>query len=352
LAQLEGEYGLLSQRPDLAVGHLERAAQSFAELHADRRAARSNLWLAEAHLLGQNPQSADAALMQALTVWRAIGADAILGELHSLPVVIKYLNGNPEHPAHSIHEAYRTQTQAANTESATRVYLHSLGGARLELAGQMVRLELRRSLEVLAYLMRAAQHHPEGSSIQDVLRDLFPDVPQRQARLYFHQVRYELEKKIPGLSVPYNAATRTYAIQAAFEITWDVFEFEAALAEQSPAGVTRAFKIYAGNLMPQAEGQWLESERAVLEAHALKSGLHWCKTWFERQQYGRCIQLATRLLEIDPFDESLAEHLVQATKALEGRVAARQTVKRLHQRFASELGGEQVTRPARLEPVP
>ena len=349
LAQLEGEYCLLSQRPDLAVSHFERAARAFAELHADRRAARSNLWLAEAHLLvqpevGQNSRAADAALTRAVTVWRAIGADAILNELHSLSAVLKYLKANPDHPAYSIHEAYRSQLQTANPEStgsgftSSGLYLHSLGGARLEFAGQTVRLELRRSLEVLAYLIRAGQHQPQGSSIRDVLRDLFPDVPQRQARLYFHQVRYELEKKIPGLSVPYNALTRTYAIESVHEITWDVLEFEAALADQSPAGVTRAFKLYSGSLLPRAEGEWLESERAALDAHALKSGLHWCKTWFERQQYGRCIQLATRLLQIDPLDESLGQHLVMATKALEGRVAARQTVKRLRQRFDSEFG--------------
>ena len=42
----------------------------------------------------------------------------------------------------------------------------------------------------------------------------------------------------------------------------------------------------------------------------------------------------------------LNEHLVRATRALEGRVAARQTVKRLRQRFETELG----TLPVTLEP--
>lgn len=155
--------------------------------------------------------------------------------------------------------------------------------------------------------------------------------------MYFHQVRYELDKKIPGLSVPYNASSKTYSIDCALEITWDVLEFEAVLAEQTPTSVTRAFNLY-GPFMPQAEGEWLETERSLLNAHAFKLGLEWCKTWFERQQYGRCIQLATQLLEIDPLDESLNEYLVRATKALEGRVAARQTLKRVHQRFESELG--------------
>jgi DNA-binding SARP family transcriptional activator len=337
LALLEGEYCLRSQQPELAVSHLTRAAQAFVELHTDRNAGRAYLWLAEAQLAVQNLSAADHALENAGVIWRALGADAILNEFQSLPGVLAHLNRDSNHPARGLYDAYCVQTQIPQSHSSTRLHLFSLGQVRLELDGVAVRLELRRALEVLAYLLRSAQTHPAGSSIQEVVRDLFPDVPQRQARLYFHQVRYELEKKIPGLSVPYCTRSKTYALHC-FEITWDVLEFEAALAEQSPAGVTRAFQLYAGSLMPQAEGEWLETERATLNVLALKSGLEWCKTWFERQQYGRCIQLATRLLEIDPLDESLGEHLVRATKALEGRVAARQTVKRLRQRFESELG--------------
>jgi DNA-binding SARP family transcriptional activator/tetratricopeptide (TPR) repeat protein len=345
-AMLEGEFYLRRQQPELAVSHLERASRALMELHADRNAARAQLWLAEAHLAQQNPCAADSALEDAATIWRALGADAILSELRALPNVLQHLNNDSNHPARGMYDAFHRQTRVPAMLAPARLHLYSLGKSRLELDGTAVRLELRRALEVLVYLLRVAQTHPEGSSIQNVLRDLFPDVAQRQARLYFHQVRYELEKKIPGLGVPYNATNRTYALRCDFEITWDVLEFEAALAEQSPAGVTRAFKLYGGGLMPNAEGEWLESERASLNAHALKSGLEWCKTWFERQQYGRCVQLATRLLEIDPLDESLNEHLVRATRALEGRVAARQTVKRLRQRFETELG----TLPVTLEP--
>ncbi len=337
-AMLEGEYHLRRHQPEQAVPHLERAAQALTELHAERNAARAQLWLAEAHLVQQNPCAADNALEDAATIWRALGADTILSELRALPNVLQHLNKDPNHLARGLYDTFHRQTRVPAMLAPARLHLYSLGTSRLELDRTTVRLELRRALEVLVYLLRVAQAHPEGSSIQNVLRDLFPDVPQRQARLYFHQVRYELEKKIPGLGVPYNATNRTYALRCDFEITWDVLEFEAALAEQSPAGVTRAFKLYGGGLMPNAEGEWLESERATLNAHALKSGLEWCRTWFERQQYGRCVQLATRLLEIDPLDESLNEHLVRATRALEGRVAARQTIKRLRQRFETELG--------------
>jgi tetratricopeptide (TPR) repeat protein len=349
LALLEGEYCLRNQQPDRAVPHLERAAQAFKDLDLERHAARTYLYLSEAHLMQAGNGSADAALEAAAVIWRSLGTDAPLNDFDTLPLTLEHLRQQPQHAAHGLYETLQLQNQRAPIPAAGRqLHLITLGAARLELNGISVRLELRRAIELLAYLLRAAHNgqdrarpegsRPEGCSMTEVLCDLFPDVPQRQARLYFHQVRYELEKKIPGLSVPYNAIKRTYMVQSPIQITWDVLEFEAALSEQSPEGVNRAFRHYAGPFLPQSEGEWLETERASLNALALSAGLQWCKTWFERQQYGRCIQLATRLLEIDPLDESLNEHLVRATKALEGRVAARQTLKRLKKRFESELG--------------
>jgi DNA-binding SARP family transcriptional activator len=341
LSMLEGEYNLRNQQPDRAIPHLERAIEQFLDLNLDRNAARAHLWLSEARLSleATNTAAADQSLEASAVIWRALGADALLGEFQHLPLTLEHLHRHPNHNARGLYDAHRLQSQRSNApRTNTHLHLFTLGTARLELGGTLIRLELRRAIEVFTYLLRAAQSRPEGTGMQEVLRDLFPDVPQRQARLYFHQVRYELEKKIPGLSVPYNPSARTYAVQSPFPITWDVLEFEAALSEQSPEGVNRAFKHYVGSFLPQAEGEWLETERASLNARALSAGLEWCKTWFERQQYGRCIQLATRLLEIDPLDESLNEHLVRATKALEGRVAARQTVKRLQKRFESELG--------------
>jgi DNA-binding SARP family transcriptional activator len=358
LALLEGEYCLRNQQADLAAKHLERAIQEFLNLDLERHAARANLWLSEAFLSQEpvNTDAADQALEAAAVIWRALGADALLSEFQSLPLTLEHLHRHPTHGARGLYDAHRLQSRLQShlqiqgpdaPAVGAHLHLYTLGTARLELDGSLIRLELRRAIEVFAYLLRAAQTQPEGSGMIEILRDLFPDVPQRQARLYFHQVRYELEKKIPGLGVPYNAITRTYAVKSHIEITWDVLEFEAALAEQSPEGVNRAFKHYAGPFLPLAEGEWLETERASLNARALGAGLEWCKTWFERQQYGRCIQLATRLLEIDPLDESLNELLVRSTKALEGRVAARQTVKRLQKRFESELGSV----PGSLEPA-
>jgi hypothetical protein len=225
LALLEGEYCLRNRQPNVAVPHLERAVQEFLELNLERLAARANLWLSEA-LLSQEPantSAADQALEASAVIWRALGADAVLGEFQSLPRTLEHLQRHPKHAARGLYDTHRLQSQKPDAaRTSTQLRLVTLGIARLELDGRPVRLELRRAIEVLAYLLRAAQSKPEGCGIHEVLRDLFPDVPQRQARLYFHQVRYELEKKIPGLSVPYHSVKRSYAVQSPLEITWDV----------------------------------------------------------------------------------------------------------------------------------
>jgi two-component SAPR family response regulator len=350
LALLEGEWFLRNGQLDLAIGQLERAVEQFTVLHTGRSVGMASVFLAEAHLMNDHPLLADVALERVADIWQALLPDSsadleagsrslnsILNELRSLPRLLEYLESQPKHLARPIFDAC-VSPSVSETSISNRLHLTSLGSSKLDLNGRSVRLDLRRCLEVLAYLIRFSQTQPQGPSLKEVLCDLFPDTPPGQARLYFHQVRYELEKKIPGFAVSFMAASRTYAIQTEIALTWDVLEFEAGLNEANAAGALRAFEVYAGPFMPQAEGDWLEAERARLNAQALRSGLEWCRTWYERGHFGRCIQLTSRLLELDGLDENLSELLVRATESLEGRVAARQTVKRLRKRFELELG--------------
>ena len=334
LALLEGELRVRNDDSAQAVAHLERAAKGFSQLNSDRSAGRAYLYLAAAHLNAKQVKRADAALERAAHVWQSLGPGSMLGELRSLSGVLEHLKNTPDHPARLMYDGAQSSPSLAGQRNGPRVVLRSLGRTALELNGSPVRFKLRRALEVLAYLLR----HPTGVSVNGVACDLFPDAPPRQAQLYFHQVRYELEKKIPGLSVPLEATTRLYTMQYRFTLSWDVLEFERLLLEHEGNAAANAFEWFQGSFMPEAEGDWVETERAQLNALALKFGLTWCETWFEQHQHQRCIQLATRLLELDPLDEHLSGLLVRATEALEGRAAARQTVKRLRKRFETELG--------------
>jgi two-component SAPR family response regulator len=210
--------------------------------------------------------------------------------------------------------------------------LLSLGQTSLSVAGVPVRLKLRRALEVLSYLLR----HPDGVSLRQVTRDLFPDTASRQAQLYFHQARYELEKKIPGLNAPMDASNRKYSVQCV-NLRWDVLEFEQGLANdhnQHP----KALELYQGPYMPEAEGEWVENERERLNTLLLEAGLRTCEHLYAQGQFLQCQQLAKHILRIEPLDEAISEHLIRATQALEGHAVAQQTAQRLRRHLQKELG--------------
>lgn len=108
--------------------------------------------------------------------------------------------------------------------------LRTLGEERIVLAGQDVRLPLRRSAELLAYFM---EH--KSASFEQVRADLFPDDKPRTAKSYFHQFRHQLKEHIDGLQIEYDPESRLYRLRSEIDVMWDVADLRAG-RRQEPAG--------------------------------------------------------------------------------------------------------------------
>jgi len=100
--------------------------------------------------------------------------------------------------------------------------VYSLGDERIMLAGQTVNIRLRRAVEILAYFL---EYREVG--LKKLMADIFPDDRPKSARLYFHQFRNELLERLPGLTIDFNAETRTYRLISDYDILWDVAELRA-----------------------------------------------------------------------------------------------------------------------------
>lgn len=100
--------------------------------------------------------------------------------------------------------------------------LHTLGEERLLLAGEPVRIPLKRAPEVLAYFL---EH--KAVSLERLLQDVFPDEKVRSAKSYFHQVRHQLKEHIEGLEIEFDRETRLYRLKSEVDILWDVAELRA-----------------------------------------------------------------------------------------------------------------------------
>ena len=93
----------------------------------------------------------------------------------------------------------------------------SLGQAQLLADGQPVRFALKRTVEILCYLLRFPHRRREH-----LLVALWPDTDPKKAVNYLHQMRHDLEQSVSGLSVAYDRRAHTYAlVHPGIELTWD-----------------------------------------------------------------------------------------------------------------------------------
>lgn len=315
---------------DLTVTErLRSLGQAFETGGRHREAAWAWLHAAEANLRTGHPDAAELALARAVDARHALQTGAALvPELRALPGVLDLLERlNADHYA----SVLRTDLKQVEVRPM-RVHLTTLGTSALLVDGRPVHLDYARGVEILAYLLR----HPDRTAEQ-VITALFEQDP-KLARNYFHQVRYDLEKKVPGLNISVLPKRRYRVVCSGAHLTWDVQNLEAALNRRSEAGLSEALDLYAGPFLPEAEGEWARGEREDMAWKLIKVGLELMEDWYDTQEYTKCVTLAGRLLEVDPFDEAVNAFMIRAMNELGDHAARQQTIRRLTQRFEAEMG--------------
>lgn len=328
------EGALMAREQDpAALSALETAAAGLAMLGLQREVGWAYLQLSEAHLLAGRAAQADAAARRATEARNLLGCGtAVAVELPLAARTLERLAGLPPgHAARALFDDWRCLEGTA----PMNVELRTLGTAELLVDGRRARLQLARSVEVLAYLLANPR-----SRRSRVLSALFPEVPPTRAVNYLHQVRLELAREVPGLTVPYDREARTYAVACEGpRLVWDVQELNRLVTATSKddGAADAAIGAYAGPFLPEADTEWVRTERERLEWSVVKVGLESMERWYAAGEFKKCTDLATRLLELEPLNGALAEYLVTATLALEGEVSARRELERVSARFNEEV---------------
>ena len=327
------EGALLTRRGHTrAIAVLKMALERFANLALLREQSWVWLHLAEAYLQTREDARAFTALKEATSLRHALGDGMpLIVELRLVPAVMEHLAGADENAY--IKLLYRDVQRAARV-GPLRVELHTLGKSELLLDGRRVRVDLRRTLEVLTYLLGH-----QDATLEQVLVDLFPDQNPARARNYFHQVRYELARAVPGLSVRFEPDAKTYRVQCdGLVLDYDVLRLRKALAIGGIEGLREALAHYRGPFLISAESEWARMEREDLASSVVRLGLGVIRDYYSQEEYEQCMKLAGRLLEIEPFDEALNEYLLVAVRETQGEVAARHMEAHIARRFERELG--------------
>jgi tetratricopeptide (TPR) repeat protein len=310
---------------------LNSAVEQFTALGLERESGWAWLHLAEAHLRLQQTDSAQAALTHAADAYYATSPSALALELPGVPLVLEHLGTRPEDDyARSMLEGW----QGMRGLTPTEVRLVTLGAAEVRVNAQRVGLELSRTVEIMAYLLR----HPDSTK-DEILAALFPDTDPRRAANYLHQARVNLKEAVPSLQIMYDRTRRLYRVRCeAPRFSWDVDDLQQLLSTAQDNDIERVVKEFGGAFLPGADSEWAVTERDHLLWSIVKVGLQTLERWFEAGEYDKCLTLAEHLMQLEPLNPSLSEYLVNATLALEGEVAARRKLAFLGSRFLKEVG--------------
>ena len=198
-----------------------------------------------------------------------------------------------------------------------RVYL--LGPLRVELNTVRIQLSRRKVESLLAYLLL----HPEQQS-RDHLATLFwGDSTDAQAR---HSLRTTLGIMRQEISPDLLLADRDHVqINPDFPLWTDLHElldlendFDYANRELLQAYLA----LWQGGLLTGFYDEWITNEREHYDTRLLRLFLQVTQTLRARSEYGRAIEVAQRVLALDPANEHAHQHLMFCYVASGDRPAA------------------------------
>ena len=378
--QLHAELGLaqgalLARLGDAnAIAVLEAALEGFERLELERDVGLTHLHLAEAHLrlgdsrmgdsrlsfsglrdaelvdsrLGDSTR-ARAHLVRAVDARHALGPGALFAcELRALPAVFDLLIMSPNDSIYEVHRDRLDSRSSAYLQvlledwrtlegyAPSQVTLTTLGGPDLRLDGVRPRMEsgLARTVTMLAYL---ADQGP--SSVDDLIGAVFAEETHATSRQYIQNIRSSLKRTLPTLSVPFDEQTRRYSIKPiGVRFAWDVALLREALETGTASGLQRALALYTGAFLPRADSNWAFDIRHELQHGIGRLGLGVLQDTRAQGKLEVCINLAERLLEINPVDVPIVLLLVEVLTEARGTAQARQRLGAAKDRFMHEYG--------------
>ncbi|WP_198170883.1 BTAD domain-containing putative transcriptional regulator [Deinococcus arboris] len=314
---------------------LTEVATFFQTREYLREASWAWLRAAEAYFQHEDGPGAAHCLSEVAALVYILGSVASLQtELRTLPLTAAHLSaGQGPDTLNALMGALPSALEVARP-----LYLSTLGPPRLLQGIQEIKPVMRRSLELLCFLL----DHP-NTSLRTIQTKFFPDTPPRQAKSYFHQVRDDL-KRVAGLEIAYCLATKTYAVQLdSIALTWDVQHLRAALqaAEDNYDDDLKALLEYAPSpFLEGADGLWATEERTHLTNRLLRLGFSRLGPWFTQGKFDQCLSLASHLQQLDPFNDALNEFLIRATLKVNGFHAGRSMIRELRETYQRELALE------------
>lgn len=198
-----------------------------------------------------------------------------------------------------------------------------LGPLRVEREGQPARLATRKIESLLAFLVL----HPESHSREKLAALLWGDVSDEQARGSLRKALTLLRAALGNELVLADRATVQLNPDAGFEC--DAREFEQVLETREWKTVQaldtfreRMEALYRGDLLADLYDDWIFPLREDYRTQFVNALLALTQGYRSQSEYARAIELARRVLKVDPANERAHRHIMFCYVGLGDRHAA------------------------------
>jgi hypothetical protein len=309
-------------RDEKVFDTLQAAQTAALNLQHRHDNAINYLHLCEAMLQYDQPEKADRALEAARRIFGRVDQANIELELEHLPLTRSKL--------------LSTRPREIDPNDTGEVLLKTLGTAQIQHNARHVKLNigLSRTLAILTFLLE----HP-NADLSEIQLAVF-DGSNNQFRSYLHQSRYELQRQIPGLSLPYNREGRTYSIETNnLRLRWDAQELLRALRELNYGDLVNQLEDYKGPFLNALDTPWTEEVRNRIETHLTQQGTKVLEQLHDQGRHGLCLQLAERLLKINPFLPEVVATQIRSTTELYGEEAGKRLQTEIARQLKAQFGG-------------
>lgn len=222
-----------------------------------------------------------------------------------------------------------------------------LGRFSLHLDGVDVTEETRpRTQDLLAWLIL---HRAAASPRRVIASAFWPDVRDEQALKNLRTLATRLRESLPAIEplLRIDNQSMGWKMQPWCQVDLVTFEearvqgmtaFQAGNVQLAQEALALAAQIYAGDLLPAHEGEWLEKARARLRRQWL-DGLE--QLWLvltDSGEHRRAQDVAQRLVQEEPLDERGWTSLMRSQLSLGDRAGALRTYFFCAQMIRRELG--------------
>jgi tetratricopeptide (TPR) repeat protein len=270
---------LAAQKHKDAKKHLLLAQKKFGQSNMKKELGWAALYLTQVALQQRNMTTLKAHLQVVKDCISQFGLPSQQLELWGLPEVEKLLIDD---------QKPKTKPPKAKPE----LQLVTLGDQALYFNGKPIVFRLARSLEFLTYALLHRRF-----LLSQVFLDLFDGESANTIRGYVHQMRYELERLVPGVKIVLDKTTKYYTLKSKLPIVWDVEQLKNNMLLDSDG--LAIISSYNGEFLSETEAPWVVTERCRLRRAVVDFAT----------RYATSQTVLHRLLEIDPLNEMVAQEL-------------------------------------------